>query len=159
MNPVWNETVLLADFCQNDIFFGYPASLYVCDSFSETDSFLCPVLVSKLNFWITSAKTVCTFCKKKNVMYYGVFTNLQKNFFLSFKKCETTPFFFCFFNFEDFSEKLRTKKHNFHFQIAKILNFVHQKKSFFSNFTLVHRHLPNSRETVSSFTAVSLKLT
>ena len=29
MNPVWNETVLLADFCQNDIFFGYPASLYL----------------------------------------------------------------------------------------------------------------------------------
>ena len=29
MNPVLNETVLLADFCQNDIFFGYPASLFL----------------------------------------------------------------------------------------------------------------------------------
>ena len=81
MNPVWNETVLLADFCQNDIFFGYPASLYVCDSFSETDSFLCPVSVSKLNFWITRAKTVCTFCKKKRDVLCGFYKPAKKLFF------------------------------------------------------------------------------
>ena len=92
-------------------------------------------------------------------MYYEVFTNMQKKPFFEFQKVWNHTFFFCFFNFEDFSEKLRKKKHNFHFQIAKILNFVHRKKVCFSNFTLVHRHLPNSRETVSSFTAVSLKLT
>ena len=71
---------------------------------------------------------VCTFCKKKNGPYYGDFTNLQKNFFLSFKKCETTSNIFP--HFEDFSGKLRKQKHIFHFQTAKILNFVHQKKSF-----------------------------
>ena len=86
-----------------------------------------------------------------------VFTTLRKNFFLSFKKCETRSLFF--FHFEDFSGKLRKQKHIFHFQTATILNFVHKKKNFFSNFTRVHRHLLNSRETVSSFTAVSLKLT
>ena len=80
----------------------------------------------------------------------------KKNLFLSFKKCETTSLFFS--NYENFSGKLRKKKHNFHFQIAKILNFVHPKNQFFSIFTLVQRHLLNSRETVRSFTAVSLKL-
>ena len=130
MNPVWNETVLLADFCQNDIFFGYPASLYVCDSFSETDSFLCPVSVSKLNFWITRAKTVCTFCKKKNVMYYAVFTNLQKNFFLSFKKCETTHFFL-FFQLWGFFRKTEEKKTQFLFSNCKNSQFCASKKSFF----------------------------
>ena len=34
-----------------------------------------------------------------------------------------------------------------------------EKKKFFSIFTQVHQHLLNSRETVSCFTAVSLKLT
>ena len=131
MNPVWNETVLLADFCQNDIFFGYPASLYVCDSFSETDSFLCPVLVSKLNFWITSAKTVCTFCKKKNVMYYGVFTNLQKNFFLSFKKCETTPFFFVFSTLRIFQKNWGQKNTIFIFKLQKFSILCIKKKVFF----------------------------
>ena len=75
------------------------------------------------------AQNVSALFVKKNVMYYGVFTNLQKNFFLSFKKCETTSLFF-FFHFQEFSLKLRKKKHNFHFQIAKIFIFVHKKKSF-----------------------------
>ena len=79
------------------------------------------------------AQNVSALFVKKNVMYYGVFTNLQKNFFLSFKKCETTPLFF-FLLFEDFSGKVRKKKHNFHFQIAKILNFVHEKNTFFQQF-------------------------
>ena len=41
MNPVSNETLLLADFCQNDIFFGYQRHLTfdtffgsaICDSY------------------------------------------------------------------------------------------------------------------------------
>ena len=53
----------------------------------------------------------------------------KKTFFLVSKSVKP-PLFFLFSNFEDFSEKLRKKKHNFHFQIAKILNFVHKKKSF-----------------------------
>ena len=105
----------------------------------------------------TCSKRVCTFCKKKNVMYYGVFTNLQKNFFSSFKKCETNTFFF--FPIWWFFKKSEEKKHKFHFQIAKFLNFMHQKNMFFCKFTLVHRHFLNSRETVRSFTGVSLKLT
>ena len=136
MNPVWNETVLLADFCQNDIFFGYPASLYVCDSFSETDSFLCPVSVSKLNFWITRAKTVCTFCQKKTWCTMRFLQTCKKTFFWVSKSVKP-HLFFCFFNFEDFSEKLKKKKHNFHFQTSKIVSFVHPKNHFFTVFALV----------------------
>ena len=129
MNPVWNETVLLADFCQNDIFFGYPASLYVCDSFSETDSFLCPVLVSKLNFWITSAKTVCTFCKKKTFPNMGILQTCKKTFFWVSKSVKPHHFFFIF-QFWGFFRKTEGKKQNIYFQNSKILNFVHEKKVF-----------------------------
>ena len=105
----------------------------------------------------TCSKRVCTFCKKKTWCTMGFLQTCKKTFFRVSKNVKPQLFFF-FSELWDFSEKLREKKHKFHFQIAKILNFVH-KKNVFSNFTLVHRHLLNSRETVSSFTAVSLKLT
>ena len=97
------------------------------------------------------------FAKKKRDVQWG-FYKLAKKLFFEFQKMWNRNFFF-FSELWDFSEKLREKKHKFHFQIAKILNFLHQKKIIFCKFTLVHRHLLNSRETVSSFTAVSLKLT
>ena len=82
------------------------------------------------------------------MVYSRVIANLQKNFFLSFKKYEIKSFFFQLFEFFTQTEK---KKHNFHFQIAKNLKFVHPKNLFFRIFTLVQRHLLNPHE-------VSLKL-
>ena len=227
MNPVWNETVLLAGFCQNDIFFGYPASLYVCHFFwlcvsvilifqwgtsawggwgghityeyinnlkllgltfvfTLTSAFQVPenkLIATHLSFWYlihlfkffnslcqyhgfmklgtknchfyhgfmklgtkncpvslvsvaktaTCSKRVCTFCKKKNVMYYGVFTNLQKNFFSSFKKCETNSFFF--FQFGDFSKKVRKKNTNFIFKLQNFSILCIKKNVFLQIYT------------------------
>ena len=157
MNPVWNETVLLADFCQNDIFFGYPASLYVCDSFSENDSFCVQFQCQTWIFGLPALKRFALFVKKKTWLSAGNLQTCKKTFFGVSKSVK--PHHFFFFHFQEFSLKLRKKKHNFHFQIAKNFIFVHQKKKFFGDFTADNRHLLNSRETVTSFTAVSLKLT
>ena len=106
--------------------------------------------------WNTSTctKRVCTFCKKKTWCAIGFLQTCKKTFFFNFKKCETTPLFFSS-NFQEFSGKVRKQKHNFHFQIAKILDFVHKKKVFFY-FTIVHRLLLNSHE-ISFFSKNSQK--
>ena len=67
--------------------------------------------------------------------------------------------FFYFFPFWGFLRKTEKKKTQFSFSNCKNSQFCASKKKFFSDFTLGNRHLLNSRETVSSFTAVSLKLT
>ena len=65
----------------------------------------------------------------------GFLQTCKKTFFWVSKRVKLHHFFFLLF--EDFSGKVRKKKHNFHFQIAKILNFVHEKNTFFSDFELV----------------------
>ena len=67
--------------------------------------------------------------------------------------------FLFFFQFWGFFRKTEKKKTQFSFSNCKNSQFYASKKKFFSDFTLGNRHLLNSRETVSSFTAVSLKLT
>ena len=103
----------------------------------------------------TFGKNLALFAKKMGGLRSCI-CQLAKKLFFEFQKVWNHTFFF--FIFEDFSEKLREKT-QFSFSNCKNSQFCASKKSFFSNFTLVHRHLPNSRETGSSFTAVSLKLT
>ena len=70
------------------------------------------------------------FVKKKNGPYYGDFTNLQKNFFLSFKKCETTSLYFFFSHLRIFQENWEKKNTIFIFELQKISILCIKKKSF-----------------------------
>ena len=108
-------------------------------------------------FGFSMRKRFALFVKKKRDVLWG-FYKLAKKLFFEFQKVWNHTFFF-FFQLWGFFRKTEEKKTQFSFSNCKNSQFCASKKKFFSNFTLVHRHLPNSRETVSSFTAVSLKLT
>ena len=104
----------------------------------------------------TFGKNLALFAKKNGWFTLVYLPTCKKTFFWVSKSVKPQLFFF--FQLWAFFTQTEKKKHNFHFQIAKNLKFVHPKNQFFIIFTLVQRHLLNLRETVRSFTAVSLKL-
>ena len=88
----------------------------------------------------------------------GFLQTCKKTFFRVSKNVKP-QLFFLFFPIWWFFKKTEEKKTQISLPNCKNSHLFASKKNVFCKFTLVHRHLLNSRETVRSFTAVSLKLT
>ena len=112
------------------------------------------------NVRLPMVKLFALFVKKKRSLIWG-FYKLAKKLFFEFQKVWNHITFFFLFHFQEFSLKLRKKKHKFHFQIAKIFIFVHQKKSFwrfYSRQSTFTKLAWNCHEFHGSFTETDLKL-